>query len=123
MLELDALIEEKVYGRKCPEETAETSDVLGWEKQGDGTYVLYSYNPDVRGFYVSDIWPRNFSDNIMLAWNLVVRYTISILPITTLEGEIVEWEAMSRKLPRFSITGDTAAMAICLLVAEIVKND
>jgi len=123
MLELDMLIEEKVYGRKCPEDNSETSEALGWEKQGDGTYILYSYNPDIRGFFVADIWPRSFSENILIAWNLVIKYIISVLPIVTSEGEIVGWEATSKKLPGFSVTGDTAAETICLLVAEIVKNE
>ena len=123
MPELDALIEEKVYRRPCPDEAEGSSEGLGWEKQADGTYVLYSYNPDVRSFYASDVWPRRYSQNIMMAWNLVIKYIISVLPITTVEGEIVEWEAASKKLPGFSVTSDTAAMAICLLVAEIVKHE
>ena len=122
MLELDKLIEEKVYGRKCPEDSTDES-MIGWEKQADGTYILYSYNKDIRSFYASDIWPRRYSQNIMMAWNLVIRYIISVLPVVTSKGEIVEWEATSKRLPDFSVTGGTAAEAICLLVAEIVKND
>lgn len=122
MLELDMLIEEKVFGRPCPEISYDTSEGLGWEKQVDGTYILYSYNSDVQSFYASDVWPRRYSQNIMLAWSLVIRYIISVLPIVTSEGVIVEWEATSKKLPDFSVTGDTAAEVICLLVAEIVKD-
>ena len=122
MIELDKLIEEKVYGRKCPEDSTDES-VIGWERQADGTYILYEYNKDIGTFYASDIWPRRYSQNIMMAWNLVIKYIISVLPVVTSEGVIVEWEAMSVKLPRFNVTGDTAAEAICLLVAEIVKNE
>ena len=122
MLELDALIEEKVYGRVCPEERTD-ENMIGWEKQSDGTYILYSYNPEVRVFYISDVWPRKYSENILLAWNLVVKYTISVLPVVTDKGEIVEWNARSNKLPNFTTTGVTAAEAICILVAEIIKNE
>jgi len=122
MQELDILIEEKVFGRPCPEDSTDES-MIGWEKQGDGTYVLYSYNPDARSFYASDSWPRNFSDNIMLAWCLVIKYAISVLPVTTLEGVIVEWEAELSLDSEVRIVGSTASEAICLLVAEVVKNE
>ena len=122
MIELDILIEEKVFGRPNPEERTDES-MIGWEKQSDGTYILYSYSAEARSFYASDVWPRNFSDNIMLAWSLVIKYAISVLPVITSEGVIVEWEAQLTLGPEITVVGSTASEAICLLVAEIVKDE
>ena len=128
MLEIDAKIEKLIFGRLEPSLDMENCH-SDWEKDADGRYNLIRYDVNTRAFYVRDIWPREVSTNIYLAWELAERFLIQLTPSMALSNRKTDkeftphrWIASSTLRPGVTVEEETAPMAICVMVLKILEG-